>query len=363
MLNNGKISSLQFGSLLTFPLFSIFVSISFNNLIMISGIDSYISIFIAGFIGLILILQFNYIFSYKEELSLIEKNRFLFGTFIGNLFNIILVIIAFVICSCLIFSISDFIITNFLSETPIYFLLFFMGIAIIYGVSKGIEVIIRSSLIFFIIIFLFNIVSNISIISNFSFYNIKPFLEYGLYKPIYGSFSFIINTISPILFLLIIPKNDITDKDKVYKYLFVFYLIGIIMLFIICFLTSGVIGINLLKFFLHPEYIMLKKISIFGFVDRIENILYLKWFFSSYITVILLVYFISKSINKDKKNVIISSIITILLLFVSQIIFSKIISFRWFITNIYFYFSLILIFILELIFIKTIKNNRKVFKK
>ena len=350
MLNKEKLNSLQFASLIVFPLLSIFVNISFNNLKIISGIDSYVSIVMSFFGGLILLFQFIYVFNYKEELSIIEKNRYLFGNFWGNFFNFLLLIIAFIISCSLVFSMSSFIMAYYLSETPIYFLLLLMGLAIVYGVSKGIVVISRGSFVIFITFMLFNLVSNISLINNFDINNISPFLEYGLSRPLYGSFSFIINTFVPIFFLLIIPKNSIVDKNNICKNLVIFYLISIIILFFICFLTSGVLGINLLKLFLHPEYNVLKKVSVFSFIDRVENIFYLKWLFSNYIVIVLFVYYISRCVRNVEKQFFIPCIVIIIILLFSQLLFNNIIDFKYFVSYIYLYCNLLLLLIMEIIF-------------
>ena len=119
-------------------------------------------------------------------------------------------------------------------------------------------------------------------------------------------------------------------------------------------LTVGVLGIHLAKIFPHPEYIVLKKISILGFVQRIENFIYIKWLLNDFISFGLIVYFISNNIRKKNKQKIVPILVIALILILSQVLFKDNTQFKWFVLHIYPYLNLLLLLIFLIIFINVI---------
>lgn len=348
-MNNNKISSLQFSTLMVYPILSLFSGIGLYNIVKIAEVDSYISTIIATILGILIILLFMFIFNYKKDLTLAEKNIYIFGKIIGTIINYIINILILITGICLIYSISNFIVSQFLTETPVYIILIFLSLVIIYNVTKGIEVIVRTGIVFFIIIILLTIVSTLGLIPFFDVSNIKPFLEHGIQKPFEGGLSLTLTNIVPILIMLMIPKNKIVNNNKVSKYIIILYLISMLFIFLATFLTVGALGIHLLRIFPHPEYIVLKRISILGFIDRIENIIYVKWLLNDFVSFSLIVYFISNSIKKKNKQNILPIAITFIIMLLSQLLFKDNTEFKWFIHNIYPCLNLLLVVIFIII--------------
>lgn len=348
-MNNNKISSLQFSTLMIYPILSLFSGIGLYNIVKTAEIDAYISTIISTIIGLFIIALFIFIFNYKKELTLPEKNIHLFGQTIGTIINYLISILIAFVGICLIYSISNFIVSQFLTETPIYIILIFLGLVIIYNVTKGIEVIARTGVIFFIIIFILTLISTFGLIPFFDISNIKPILENGIQKPLTAGVSLTLTNIIPIFVMLIIPKDKIVANNKVSKYIIIFYFIGMLFIFLATILTIGALGIHLIKIFPHPEYMVLKKISILGFIDRIENIIYVKWLLNDFISFSLIVYFIANSIKNKNKQKVLPIIITIIIMVISQYLFKDNTEFKWFIHNIYPYLNLLLFIIFIII--------------
>ena len=357
MINNNKLNPLQFSCLLIFPILSMFSGIGLYNIIKISNIDSYISTIISTILGLLIILLFINILNYEKDLTLPEKNIKLFGPLIGNIINYIINILTLIIAISLIYSISNFIISQFLSATPPIIILVLMSLTTIYAISKGIETISRTSIIFFIIIILLTITSTIGLIPNFDIKNIKPILEHGINPTIKGGIILTLTNIVPIFILLIIPKNNITNNNKVSKYIIITYLISMLFIFLATLLTIASLGTHLLNLFPPPEYMVLKKISILGFIDRIENIIYIKWLLTDFISFTLLIYYISNSINKKKKQIIIPIITTIIVIYLSQLLFKDNTIFKHYTTSIYPYLNLLYLTIMIIIASKILLYN------
>lgn len=357
-MNQSKLTSLQFACLLIFPMLAIFSGIGTHNIIKIAEVDSYISVLLAGIIGILPLLIFFVIFNYKEELTITEKINYLFGIFLGTFINILINVTILSIGIILIYNISNFAISQFLSETPLLVFMLVLGIILIYNVSKGIENISRVAFVFLAIIIFLTIISTIGAIQDFESSNIKPILEYGINNPIKGAISLTLTNIIPVLMLLMIPKNNITNTDKIKVYIPIFYIIGVSFMFLAIFLTIGSLGIHLSDIYQYPEYTVLKKISLFNFVDRIENFIYIKWILSSVICLSLVIYHIKESINKTSK-VIIPAIITGIIIYLSLLIFKNNTIFYTISLNVFPYICLFLFIIYIIITINIL--IRKIF--
>lgn len=321
-MNQSKLTSLQFSCMIIFPILAIFSGIGTHNIIRIAEVDSYISVLFSFIIGLLPLGIFFIIFNYKKDLPINEKIICLFGKVLGTIINILLNLAILCIGIILIYNISNFAISQFLSETPLLVFMIILGLILVYNISKGIENISRVSIIFLAIIILLTIISTIGAFQDFEMSNIKPILENGIKNPLKGGVALTLTNIVPIFMLLIIPKNNIEDKEKIKKHIPIFYTLGFFLMFLAIFLTLGSLGIHLANIYQYPEYTVLKKISLFNFVDRIENFIYIKWILSSVICLSLVIYHIKDSIKKTNKKLL-PIIITGIIIYLSLQIFKN----------------------------------------
>lgn len=362
MTKNNKISTFQFSILIMFLILSSFSGIGFHNIVKISSVDCYISIIISYFLGLTILGLTLYILNYEPDKNIHEKILCLFGKTIGNIINIIIDVIVIVISVVLIYGICNFIVSQYLSETPILVIGIMLGIVVIYTVSKGLETIVRSNIIFLIIALSLSALSFISLFPQIDTSNLKPILEHGITNPIKGGIIITLTNIIPIIAILIIPKNKIINYPKIPKYLFATYTASYIIMFLITIKTISVLGINLTEIYQHPEYIVLKKISILNFFDKIENIIFIKWILSSFSSLTILVYFLSNSIKKGPTKKILPLIMVTLIITISHLFIKNNTIFTNFIESIYPYINLFLLIIIIIIsinifFQKKLTNN------
>lgn len=321
-MNKSKLTPIQFSCLICFPILSLFSGIGTYNITKIAEVDSYLSVIISYFLGLLPLLLFILILNYKPELNITEKINFLFGKYLGTIINILINILILCIGIILIYNISNFAISQFLDETPLLIFMIFLGLILIYNVSLEIENITRVAIVFLGMICFLTVISTIGILPNFELSNIKPFLEHGIQKPLTGGITLTLTNVIPTFMLLIIAKEKITDHQKINKYLLFFYSLAFLFILIATFLTIGSLGIYLSKLYQYPEYTVLKKISLFNFIDRIENFIYIKWILNSVICLSLVIYYISHSIKKTSKKLL-PTIITTSIIFLSLKIFKN----------------------------------------
>ena len=198
----------------------------------------------------------------------------------------------------MLFNTSNFIISQYLTNTSITLVTLILGITIYHTVSKGITTISKISIIYTIIILSLLILGIIGIIPEIKPDNLKPILENGIKPPFLAALVYTLLLTSPAYSFLIIPKSIIENNKKTTKYLLITYIIVSITIFLICIISSSCLGRYLIKIYQYPVYITLKKISIFGFIDRIENFLSLQWILSSFISLTIYIYNIKENINK-----------------------------------------------------------------
>ena len=149
----------------------------------------------------------------------------------------------------------------------------------------------------------------------------------------------------------------IKDNKNTNRYLIILYSIAFLFAFLTVFLTLGSLGIYLSKLYQYPEYTFLKKISLFNFLDRVENIIYIKWIFNCCVSLSLVIYYISFGIKKTS-NKIVPSICYIIMIIVSLYIFKNNTIFYNFCLDIFPYINLGLLLIFVIIGINIFIRKR-----
>ena len=353
-MKNNKINSLQFGTLFSFTILSTLIGIGFNNVTRIAKVDSYISIIIAYIIGFIPLILFIYLFN--QEKTITELTKETFGKTLGTIINYLLLIPILIIGISSVYSISNFMVSQFLSDTPIIIIYTIPSLVILYGLTKGIETISRTSLILYIIMILLFFIAIFGLVPQIEISNYKPILEHGITNPLKGSLLFILSDIIPLFVMLSISKKNIINKEKTTKSIILFYTISIIIMFLNISMTIGTLGIHLTDMYQYPEYMVLKQITLFNFLDRIENFITIQWVFRTFMLVSITVYYIQNTIKENTNSKILPALILTTIILLNIIIFKNNTIFTNFALKIYPYtnlFLLILIIIISLgVFIK-----------
>ena len=318
-----KINSLQLGSIVIMMNLAAFMGIVFYTLLHIASVDSYISIILAGIIGIPLLLIILYIANYEPDLSLNKKLEKLYGKVLGNIINIIIIIMAVTMGISLMYNTTNFIVSQFLSDTPLIIIGITLSLIVIYTNIKGLETLTRTSLILFVLTCILIVITLIGLLPKFELNNLLPFLEFGLEKPFIGACDMVILNFITIALILVIPKNQIVDKKNYNKAITIFYIMSVIFLFIVVSVTIGNLGIHLASIYQYPEYMVLKHIELFNFLDRIENIATSQWIFASFICLCFIVFFISNSIKYNNSSKVLPTVITFSILFLALKLFNN----------------------------------------
>ena len=328
-----------------------FLGIGFYNLVRLSNIDSIISILIALIFSFILLYMYIKINNYNNTLDIFYKIKTLFNSINYKLITFILSISFFILSSCMFYNINSFIITEFFDETYFTIIAILLCVLITYISSKGINTILKVGNILFYIVCFILIIEFFGNYNSIDLSNLKPILTSGIINPIKGSISIILFNMVYLFLFLTIPKDKII-KNKNYNLcliisnilLFIFFLVTTIY-------TISVLGINLVTLYEYPIYMSLRGISIFGFINRIENFIIIYWIFEVFMLLSFTTYFISKALN-IKESVVTLSLFTFTILFFKNITFYNV-----FVSNYLYLFSSIIILIFIIICIRICKKK------
>ena len=142
------------------------------------------------------------------------------------------------------------------------------------------------------------------------------------------------------------------------------YVIANSIMLIVFFLILTVLGPNLANLYQFPEYDLLKKVSLVGFIERTETTVSLRWIFYIFIMVVMGITFISKYIKhtfkiKNKKTKrIINYILTIPIVILSNYLFKNNVEANLFIYNKLSYIIIITLLILPLLVSMKMKKGQ-----
>lgn len=333
-----KTKSLELYVLIIFLMFSCFLGIAPEACLKFADIDFWMIPIIATIIGFPVLLLYLYIFNNKKNLNINQLNEQLFGKFLGKGINIFL--LAFVISFNLItfWNMVIFVSSQYLYDTPIWFVTLIFMLPVIYTIIKGPRVMFRSILMLFYIAIILYIISALGLTAQFKLTNLFPILENGIMPVFKGVYPYIAYVIAPLFLILIVPKSEIEGKS-LSKGIIITYFIGSLMVFIIMTMVLGVFGYELTTLYHFPSYHILKRVFVGGFIERMENTLSIQWIIVLFITTLFSHYYTARSMKEifNLKNKYIL-IIILAIMFLSQYIFKSNTFGEDFFINYYHYF-------------------------
>ena len=312
-------------SLVYFISRAFFAGSIYSLMLNLSGSDSILSCIIGITIGLIIIYLINKMNFNKDKFKLIQICFYLF------------------LITLSITTIETYINQFLLTNTPKIIVIIPAIILCLYTSFKNINSIKRTSFILIIIsIFLF-ILMNILLTSYIDINNILPIFNNKITNIFKSSLIFGVLSSTPNILL----KEENIPLKKHLKY----YLIVSLLNTFICFLIISILTTNVAKLYSFPEYMILKRIKVFEFIENVENIMFVIWYFD---------YFILLTITfKRIYNILNNKLFAIMLIFFTSFIDTFLIANNYItMLNIYHY-SYIIMLIFIILFSFTIKKDNQ----
>lgn len=290
-----KLQFAEIGTLIYFIVRSSFIGIAIDNYLHFAKVDSYLSIIIGiiiGFIPLLIIIKISNIDKKKNIHEIIDL---VLGSKIGKIISFILLLFTFFYASILFYDLINFISSEYLYKTPSILIGIMVLIPIIYLLTKGLRTLCRTSIILFILSIILYLFSIIGLIPNFEITNLLPFLENGLKGPMIGSIHFVAYEVLPLFILGIIPKENYEGKKSNDKKIIITFLIISILTLVSIVFVIGVLGIDLSLLYQYPDYHMLRRIQVGGFIQRTESILAIQWVLCLFMMLAFCMYYCLKT--------------------------------------------------------------------
>ena len=320
---NLKIGNKEYSSILFFISETLFLSVGLSDILNKSLNDAIISGIIGiilSFIFLYLILKFN---DYEKDLNIFGKLDKLYGKYIGNIISIILVILSILYFIYLLWSQNIYVQNKYLEETSSIITTLFFLLPVLYLVKKDMKVISKVSIAVFFVTILELLFSYLNLFNKIDLNNYLPIFNTKISNILISSIKYASYSITPVIFLLVTPKNSINNPDKLNRNLYIINLISGIKFIIVISFLIGIFGIDLSKLFYYPEYSLVKKINTLNFIQNVQNILTINSIYKLLISEVLSLFFIKTYFEYKNYNKIIFYIMIIISVLLSINLFSN----------------------------------------
>ncbi len=260
-------------SLVYFSTRPLFLGIAYSLLFNQTGSDTILSCLIGTILGCILILFINKMKFTKENFKLIQ----------------LIIYIYFLILATMV--LEAFISSFFLTTTPKLLIIAPSLLLCLYASKKKMSSIKRTTfLLFFLSIVIFFIAAS-SLSNFFKFSNLLPFFTSRPINIIKSSLIFATLSAAPNVLL---KEENIKLSTHLTSFIFT-----CLVHTIACIIILGALTPNVAKMYSFPEYMILKRIKIFTFIENIENILSSIWYIDTFVFITLTLKRINSIIKKD----------------------------------------------------------------
>lgn len=314
-MKQDKINSFSLSTILFMINLAVLFGIINSYLLNTSKTTTPISLLIGYIISIILSLIPLKLFNTKEQLSLTQKTKKAYGK-LSMLINIIYILTSLILYILITYRLTSFLSSQYLIQTKKEYLLIPTLILTYYIANKGIETTTRISQISFFICLTIFVFDASGLLTHVNINNLFPIISTSKENILKSALMFSIFSSVPFTFINITNKNNLSDKNKFNKYYHTMHIISFIVITLAITITLGVYGIHVTNLFDYPLYTVLKKISLFNFLDSIENASIMLWPLALIIassTILLFIFNIldntTKHSNKIKKIIPIISFI------------------------------------------------------
>lgn len=314
-----KIERMQYFFMIPNLLFGKAVGITAGVTVRKLGADTWISMTIGFMIGIAIMLLMVYLCSKFPDKTIIEFAEELIGKWVGRGIGIILAlffIMAFgASANVMTLHLSEY----FLPETPFIIICLLYILLCMYGIFLGVEVVVRFSLVGFIMLVLINIAMVTGTIQDINTINLVPLMDRGLISDIAGSI-YIFGDISMAILAVGFLYPMLNKKKKVFRITFWAMVTGAIMVIIWPIYEIMVLGPDLMKQSVVVCMRQIRCAQLTKYIPRYELIMVSFFTFGVLVQSVVMFYcakYCIKQITKIKKDWIIILPLTTVLVFVT----------------------------------------------
>ncbi|MBJ6362697.1 endospore germination permease [Paenibacillus sp. GCM10012307] len=251
--------------------------------------DAWISALIGVPVGMLAAWFLFHFANQFPNMSLVEINWTVLGKWLGSALTIIYLLSFFTVSVVQIRQVSDFITSQMMTETPLRAINMLMTIIVMIGVWSGLQTFARTGEIFIMLFAFMFLLLIILLMPQIKVDNILPMMRHSFSSFAQGVVYFVsYSFLEMYVFLMIFPY--VKRSSHLFRDYMLSALLGGVAIFLIVTTSLLVLGPFLSRFHLFATYILAKKISIGGFLDRLEAILVVNFILSTYFKATLFAY-------------------------------------------------------------------------
>lgn len=288
---------------------SLFLGYGISLLYSISGKDAYLGAIVGLIIGFGIIYLYSHFLEIKQKQNLKEllnKNKVL-----GWILRIILIIAIFTLLIYALVIYKVFVASFLLIKTPEIFIVVPIIIFGTYGAFKGLELISRVAESLIPIAIFLGLFAALGVGGLFDISNFMPILTTTPSNFLKTAFTFASLTTFPNLLLIFYPERP--------KHLMKTYLISALIIILTMIYINGILGEQLVHIYRFPEYMVLKQLKLFSFVEKVENILAIPWIFNIFMLIMTSIYALKELIPSKHNKKIMIPILIITIIIISKV--------------------------------------------
>lgn len=270
MIEKARISPLQM-ALIMHPTILVTTSITVSSITMrVAGTDMWMTPILSSLVGLLTIYIVFQLHTRFPSDTFVQYLPRICGRYVGTILAFAYVLTLLYAVSLTLREYSEFISTNFLSETPMIMVVIPITAVCAYALYAGLEVIARTSQLFIPAAMLIIIAMVLIMIPDLQHKHIRPILEYGPLPPLLGSIA-PASWYSQFFFLsFLIPnlsKKELGMKWSLFSLLAVMFTMVTINLAILFTFGTLTTAMN------YPFLVAIRYITLSDFVEHLESIL------------------------------------------------------------------------------------------
>ncbi|SFL53611.1 spore germination protein KB [Paenibacillus sp. 1_12] len=269
MIENGKISPSQFGITVFMYTLGSAVLLMPSVLATIAKQDAWITVLMMIPAVLLLIQIWTQLARMFPHESIIQYSERILGKWLGKIVALLYLSYFIFLTALVLRNVGGFITTHVLVETPMQFVHIIFMVAVVYGAYLGLEVLARTSEIFFPWVLGIYFLTSILLIHNIDLSKLLPILPDGWMPPIKAIYPLLGFPLSElVVFLIILPF--VNNQNKSRKYFNLFMVMNVIFGTIIVVITISVLGVDLTARSTFAVFDVAKEIAIGKFFSRVE---------------------------------------------------------------------------------------------
>ena len=261
------------------------------------GGDTWSSMVFGFFIGTIIFLLFTYLGSKFPEKTVIQYAEELLGKWVGKFIGLLLAVFFAVAYATSANVMNLHLKEYFLPDTPFLVICLAYTLLCMYGVILGIEVIVRFSLVGFIMSLMINITMIFGTIKDFRFINLQPFLDTGITSNILNS-TYVFSDIAMAILALGIIYPMLNIKEKSLTLSFWAMVIGAVIVVIWPFFEAGVMSAEAMKKYVVVCMQQIRCAQLTRFLPRYELLMVSFFSFGAYVQSAAMFYCAKYSIKQ-----------------------------------------------------------------